>query len=73
MTNKQSQIPTRFRRFSRRTNVNVNQSDIRAVVRGELNILKRAIRTALTKTPNRMTRYHILDALKRVDAILDPK
>lgn len=62
-----------FGRYTKGTKVAINQSDIRAVVRGELNILKGTIKSALAKAPNRNTLYHLQDAIKRIDAILDPK
>lgn len=73
MTNEQPPIPAQFRRFVRRTNVNVNQSDIRAVVRAELNTLKRSIRAGISRSGDSMSRIHLQDALERIDNILDPK
>lgn len=58
--------PQRGRQF-----FNVAQSDIRALVRGELNILRRVLRSA--GAANTTTRYHYVDCVKRIDAILDPK
>ncbi|TCK69322.1 uncharacterized protein DUF5118 [Winogradskyella wandonensis] len=52
---------------------NVNQSDVRALVRGELNVLKQRLRTASNSAVNPETKYHYRDALERVNAILDPK
>ncbi|XLS28581.1 zinc-dependent metalloprotease [Flavobacteriaceae bacterium M23B6Z8] len=72
MTKEQGPIPARFRRFITRTNVDVAQSDIRPVVRGELNNLKRSLRNAIGITSDRMSRYHLQDALERVNSILDP-
>lgn len=51
---------------------NVNQSDVRALVRGELNTLKNNLRTK-ANVGNTVTRYHYQDCIKRIDAILDPK
>ncbi|MDH7447833.1 zinc-dependent metalloprotease [Aquimarina sp. 2201CG14-23] len=73
MTKEQTPIPANFRRFVRRTNVDVSQSDIRPVVRAELKNLQRAIRNAIGRTADRMTRYHLQDAAERVSLILDPK
>jgi hypothetical protein len=73
MTNEQAPIPAQFRQFVRRTNVNVSQSDIRAVVRAELNTLKRSINAAIGRTSDSMSRIHLRDAIERIDAILDPK
>ena len=72
MTKEQSQIPAAFRRFVRRTNVNVNQSDIRAIVRAELKSLQRSVRTSATNSSG-MKRIHLQDVLERIDAILNPK
>ncbi len=59
--------------YFKQTSVNVSQSDIRPVVRGELKRLKRDIRAAISTAPNSLTRYHLQDASDRIDAILDPK
>jgi hypothetical protein len=55
------------------TNVNLPQSDIRAVLRGELEVLQREIRNRLAAGPDRMTRLHLQDSLARIENILDPK
>jgi len=55
------------------TNVNLPQSDIRAVVRGELETLQREIQNRLGAGTSRMTRLHLQDSLARIEAILDPK
>jgi len=55
------------------TNVNLPQSDIRAVVRGELETLQREIRNRLGAGTNRMTRLHLQDSLARIETILDPE
>ncbi|OUS02894.1 zinc-dependent metalloprotease [Flavobacteriales bacterium 33_180_T64] len=52
---------------------NVSQSDIRALVRGELNILKRQVAAAGTRGVNTVTKYHYRDIVKRIEEILDPK
>lgn len=73
MTENQPELPTAFRRFVSRTNVNVSQSDIRAVVRAELKSLESSIKAGLGRTNDRMSRIHLQDALERIDAILNPK
>lgn len=73
MKNEQSVVPARFRSFVRRTSVDVSQSDIRPVVRGELINLRAGIREAIGRTPDRLSRYHLQDALERINDILDPK
>ncbi len=73
MTENQPELPAAFRRFISRTNVNVSQSDIRAVARAELKSLESSIRSGLGRTNDRMSRIHLQDALERIDAILNPK
>jgi hypothetical protein len=61
-------------RFGRRsTPLNTSQSDLRAVVRAELNTLKRNVRSAIGRTSDQMSKIHLRDALERIDLILDPK
>ncbi|MCM4156609.1 zinc-dependent metalloprotease [Gramella sp. AN32] len=71
MTEEQEPIPAQYRRWISRSNVNVAQSDIRPIVRGELNTLQRQLRNT-TNTGNTLTRYHKQDILKRIDLILNP-
>ncbi|MDX6183102.1 zinc-dependent metalloprotease [Flavobacterium sp. Fl-77] len=52
---------------------NVAQSDIRALVRGELTALKATLAIAKTRPVNAETKYHYEDAIKRIDLILNPK
>ena len=52
---------------------NVNQSDVRALVRGELNTLKNAINVRKNSVTDIETKYHYQDAIKRIELILDPK
>ncbi len=59
--------------YFKQSTVNIDQSDIRAMVRGELNRLKRDIRANISKAPNTTTRYHLQDAIARIDKALDPK
>lgn len=72
MTQEQDEIPARARRFVSRSNINVSQSDIRPIVRGELVILQRNIRNAANRTNDQLTRYHLLDAIERIELILNP-
>jgi hypothetical protein len=59
--------------YFKRSAVNIEQSDIRAMARGELNRLKRDIKANLSKAGNQTTRYHLQDAIARIDNALDPK
>ncbi len=52
---------------------NVNQSDVRALVRGELNQLKRVLNSATRAEINTDSRYHYRDCIERINTILDPK
>lgn len=52
---------------------NVNQSDIRAFVRGELNALKRKLSSASKMALNTETKYHYRDCIERINLLLDPK
>jgi len=52
---------------------NVNQSDIRALVRGELNVLKRQANRAASRQVNTVTKYHYQDVVERIDTVLEPK
>jgi len=62
-----------FRQFFGFTPVNVGQSDIHALVRGELTTLQRDVKRALNRTRDHMTRLHLEDVLARIDDILDPE
>jgi len=55
------------------TSVNVSQSDIRAITRAELNTLKRSVRSAIGRTGDALSRYHLQDLMERIDLILDPR
>ena len=64
--------PTRGRR-PRRASVNVKQTDIAPIARGELNRIRRDSKRAIASAPNVLTRYHLQDIVKRINRILDPK
>ena len=70
MTEEPTAPPARF--AGRRTAVDVSQSDIRAFVRGELNVLKGQIQRALRRSLDTATKYHLEDAVVRIDDILHP-
>ena len=55
------------------TTVDVSQSDIRAVVRGEIEALQTEIRSRLASGNDRMTRLHLQDSLARIEEILNPE
>ncbi len=62
-----------FGGYQKSTVVNTSQSDIRSIARAELNILRRNVRSAIGRTQDRMSKYHLQDAVERIDMILDPK
>lgn len=72
MTEKQNKIPSRLRSWINQSGINVAQSDIRPVVRAELNNLNRQAQRAISRTSDRMSRYHLQDLIERIDAILNP-
>ncbi|HTJ49362.1 MAG TPA: hypothetical protein VL443_07900, partial [Cyclobacteriaceae bacterium] len=55
------------------TSVEVNQSDIRPIVRSELKLLRSKITQALPLHTDPITRLHLDDCLQRINHILDPK
>jgi hypothetical protein len=61
-----------FGGYRKSTPINTVQSDVRSVARAELNNLKRDIRNGLSRITDRMSRYHLQDALERIDQTLDP-
>ncbi len=73
MTTERQNLPNFRSPYFKPTRVNINQSDIRSVARAELQTLKRDIRASISITRNRMSKYHLQDALERIDMILDPK
>lgn len=70
-----AETPTRPKTSStyvKYTHINTVQSDIRAIVRAELNTLKRVI-TARNYGRNAISKIHLKDALERIDKIINPK
>jgi hypothetical protein len=61
-----------FRQFMGVTSINVSQSDIRPLVREQLELLKTEVRRALRNTADRSTRIHLSDIEHRIDHILEP-
>ena len=65
-------IPDAYRDYIQRTPVTLEQSDIRAAVRSELNTLRGDVQRALSRGANEATETHYEDILVRIDMILDP-
>lgn len=53
------------------TNLNIAQSDIRALVRGEMETLKAQVERAANRTSDSMTRLHLRDIEARIESVLD--
>ena len=71
-----------YRRNLQRTHIGVlgnlmskgaDISDVKPIVRGELNRIKRDVKRAIATAPNTITKYHLQDIVERIDTILDPK
>ncbi|MGB5982466.1 MAG: zinc-dependent metalloprotease [Nonlabens sp.] len=67
MSNEQD---SRMRRFG--SGINVSQSDIRPIVRAELNTLQRDARRAASRTSDRLSRIHLQDMVERIELITNP-
>ncbi|NBP70024.1 MAG: zinc-dependent metalloprotease, partial [Cytophagia bacterium] len=66
-------VPANFRAFVGGTPIDVSQSDIRPMVRAELKTLRTQINGAIARTADPMSKYHLEDAVQRINNILDPK
>jgi len=72
MTEELPTIPARFRERIGWTQVNVSQSDIRPMVREQLETLQSDVNSAINRTNDRATVVHLKDVERRIDDILDP-
>ena len=73
MTEDAREVPAAARGILNATAVNVEQSDIRPLARGELQTIRRQAQQAAQRLPNGMARLHLEDVVARVDEILDPR
>ena len=62
-----------IRAFTGYTAIDVSQSDIRPIARGELKALRSQLTQVLSRTTDTITRYHLDDCIQRINLILDPK
>ncbi|SHJ17539.1 protein of unknown function [Mesonia phycicola] len=69
MTNEQKRSSGRRNSGSK---INVNRSDIKAVVRAELTTLQSALKSSQYSFSDTMSKIHIKDLIERVDLILNP-
>jgi hypothetical protein len=65
-------VPPQFAQFFN-INVDVSQSDIRPIVREQLDILQGDIETAINRTDDRATRVHLVDSQQRIENVLNPE
>jgi hypothetical protein len=72
MTNELPSVPAAFRQFIGFTSINVSQSDIRPMVREQLERLLADVQRAKTRVNDRATRVHLNDIERRIDNILNP-
>ncbi len=73
MTESQTPATGWARTYGNQTRVMVSQSDIRSVARGQLNKLKKDIEKGVKRVSDTNTKYHLRDAIARIDTILDEK
>jgi len=71
MTEDLPDFPPQFAEFFGITPVNVEQSDIRPMVREQLTLLEDQIERTVESIDDRMTKMHLNDALIRIENILD--
>ncbi|MDX1637559.1 MAG: zinc-dependent metalloprotease [Balneolaceae bacterium] len=71
MTEELPDIPEQYKEFYGWTEVDVSQSDIRALVREQLTMLDEEITETLDRTGDRATNAHLRDVQSRIEAILD--
>lgn len=50
-----------------------DKTNIKAICRGNLKVLKSELEGAIPKAPNTFTKYHMEDLVERIDQILNPK
>jgi len=53
--------------------VNLNQTDLPSIARGQLLSLKDSLKVASAGTIDRLSKLHVLDLIARIDKALDPK
>ncbi|MFL0163363.1 zinc-dependent metalloprotease [Aquirufa salirivi] len=53
--------------------VNLNQTDLPSIARGQLLNLKDSLKAASAGSADRLSKFHLLDLIARIDKALDPK
>lgn len=59
--------------FEGRLSYKISTSDVRPLIRGELNALKKKLRAARNASVDTVTKYHYEDATARIDQLLEPR
>ncbi|NGP89355.1 zinc-dependent metalloprotease [Fodinibius halophilus] len=72
MTEELPSIPDAFKEFIGWTDVDVSQSDIRPIVRNQLDLLLADIQNTKRRVRDRATRVHLNDVEVRIENILNP-
>jgi len=72
MTEELPDVPSAFKEFIGWTDVDVSQSDIRPIVRDQLEILLDNVNQSKNRVRDRATRVHLSDVAVRIDDILHP-
>ncbi|PSQ93911.1 MAG: hypothetical protein BRD30_00915, partial [Bacteroidetes bacterium QH_2_63_10] len=65
-------VPEEYSEYLRTTPVDLSRSDVRSLVRGELEALRQNIRQMQPAVEDRATRLHLQDVLVHIDEILKP-
>ena len=73
LTGDAPQLSPRLIEYSGGTRVNASQSDIRSEARAQLLSLKSQIGSTVSRVRDSSTKNHLVDALARIEMILDPK
>ena len=71
MTDSQTPATGWARTYGNQTRVLVSQSDIRSVARGQINKLKNDIEKGVKRVSDTNTKYHLQDAISRINIVLD--
>ncbi len=72
MTEELPDIPSAFREYLGWTDVDVSQSDIRPIVRDQLELLLEDVVRAKNRVNDRATRVHLSDVEVRIENVLNP-
>lgn len=72
MTEELPDMSAEMKKYHGWTDVDVSQSDIRPIVRNQLEILLADVRQTQNQVNDRATRAHLSDAQSRIENILDP-